>query len=262
MQSGPGGLELSEPRPQREPSPQNALVLSWPAPPVRRIRASRAQCLGPLQAAPPWFDSGPVDQPFDFCGHIRRLLDDVVVRCPDLAHIRVPQVLIAVTQARSTRAHGLQARVTPLRFQGGALTRLRRGVPFQVQRYFIGAHEYLYLLTFCLPRFLNQDYDDKLVTVLHELYHISPSFDGDLRRHDGRYQMHTHSQRAYDRHMADLARGYLAASPDPARLAFLRLNFAQLEFRHGAVHGVVVPRPRIIPILGQAAQIRGERDSI
>ncbi len=129
---------------------------------------------------------------------------------------------------------------------------------FQVQRYFVGADEFLYLLTFCLPRFLNQDFEDKLVTLLHELYHISPAFDGDLRRHEGRYQMHTHSQRCYDRQMAELARAYLATDPDPALHAFLRLNFAQLQHRHGAILGVVVPRPRIIPLLGQAAQVTAQ----
>ena len=59
----------------------------------------------------------------------------------------------------------------------------------------------LYVMTFCLPRFLNQDFDEKIVTLFHELYHISPAFDGDLRRHGGRYQVHTHSQKNYDEEM-------------------------------------------------------------
>src|SRR5205814_757030 len=114
-------------------------------------------------------------------------------------------------------------------------TRVRRGMTYQVQRYVIGELDYLYLLTFCLPRFLDQDFDNKLVTLVHELYHMSPAFDGDLRRHEGRYQLHTHRQCAYDRKMADLARAYLAARPDPALYGFLRLSFAQLQYRHGAI---------------------------
>ena len=69
-----------------------------------------------------------------------------------------------------------------------------------------------------------------------------------LRRHHGRYQLHTHSQRHYDKHMAGLARDYLASRPDPELHAFLRLNFTQLQERHGAVAGVVVPRPKMIPL--------------
>jgi hypothetical protein len=212
----------------------------------------------PVAEAPPYHDSRSPDQPFDFCARVRRLLDDIVARSPELSHIQVPRILIAVNQARSARVHGLQARVTPLRFPQGELTRLRRGVVYQVQRYFVDDHEFLYLLTFCLPRFLDQDFDEKFVTLLHELYHIGPAFDGDLRRHDGRYQLHTHSQKEYDGRMGGLARAYLATQPDPALHAFLRLNFAQLQKRHGAVLGIVVPRPKIIPLLGAAAQIRGQ----
>lgn len=143
----------------------------------------------------------------------------------------------------------MQARVTPLRFKNGALIRKRRGVPFHIQRFFLGEHEYLYLMTFCLPRFLDQDFDQKFITIFHELYHISPAFDGDLRRHEGRYAFHSHSKRAYDERMVEYAREYLAGKPDPSVHAFLRLDFAQLQERHGAVTGIVVPRPKMIPIL-------------
>lgn len=198
--------------------------------------------------SPPWLTSGPEDRAFDFCGHIERLCTDVVRQCETLRHIDVSRLLFAVTQARSGKRHGLQARVTPLRFRNGQLTRQRRGVPYQVQRYFVDEREVLYLMTFCLPRFLNQNFDDKLITLFHELYHINPGFDGDLRRHDGRYSIHSHSQRAYDHHMLHLARAYLSNGADPALHHFLRLDFHQLQRRHGSVVGVVVPRPKLIPV--------------
>jgi hypothetical protein len=220
--------------------------------PVRAVRApARAGnrfVLG--TAAPPWLPTGPIGQPFDFGEHIHRLCADIVSRCDALRHVDVSRLLFGVTQGRSPRRHGLQARVTPLRFVNGQLMRRRRGTIYQVQRYFVGSHEYLYLVTFCLPRFLDQDFDDKFITLFHELFHISPECNGDLRRHEGRYALHSHSQRAYDRLMADLARDYLAGKPDPALHAFLRLNFAQLQERHGSVIGVMVPRPKLVPVLG------------
>ncbi len=250
---------------QRRP-PARALVLRWDDAdrplPVRVVRAAGCRRACPAsQAPPPWLPTGRADEPFDFSAHVRRLCADIVARCEALRHLDVARLLFAVTQARNGRAHGLQARVTPLRFADGRLTRLRRGVTYQVQRYFLGSHEYLYLVTFCLPRFLDQEFDDKLITLFHELYHISPAFDGDLRRHEGRYAIHTHSQREYDDHMARLARDYLAGNPDPSLHAFLRLSFAQLLSRHGSVVGVVVPRPKQIPvfdgILGQGDQVTG-----
>src|SRR5262245_59161807 len=127
-------------------------------------------------AVEPWLSTGAENRPFDFCAHVRRLCDDITARCPDLAHVRTEQVLFAATQARNGRSHGLQARVTPLRFHGGRLVRRHRGVPYQVQRHIVAGREILYLMTFCLPRFLNRPFEDKFVTIFHELYHIGPAF--------------------------------------------------------------------------------------
>jgi predicted metallopeptidase len=219
-------------------------------PPVRPIRGTSRRAMLPDMPPPPWLPTGPADAPFDFAGHVLRLCGDIVTRCPDLAHIDVSRLLLSVTQARNGHNHGLQARVTPLRFRNGRLTRQRRGTVYQVQRYFVGDREMLYLITFYLPRFLDQDFSEKFITLFHELYHINPEFNGDFRRHGGRYSIHSHSQKEYDDLMAQLAREYLANGADPSLHAFFRLNFAQLLHRHGSVVGVMLPRPQIIPVPG------------
>jgi hypothetical protein len=186
--------------------------------------------------------------PLDFCGHLRRLCEDVAARCQVLGHVRMPHVLLSFTPCRNRSQYGLQARVTPLRFRGGALTRRHGGVEYQVQRYFVDGREMLYVLTFCLPRFLDQTFDEKLVTVFHELYHMSPAFDGDLRRHPGRYAVHSASKDRYDGHMLDLAREYLAGRPDPPSLDYLKLGYQEMWERYGGITGVVVPRPKLLPV--------------
>jgi len=242
----PSAVRLEERTALSEP-----LMLCWSEPhsplPVRAIRAPSRRP-APMMDAPPWLATGPLERPFDFCAQVQRLCADIVARCPALGHIDVSRLLFAVTQARTPRSFGLQARVTPLRFRSGSLTRRRRGTVFQVQRFLGGAREMLYLMTFCLPRFLDLTFDEKFVTIFHELYHIGPDFDGDLRRHGGRYAIHSHSQRLYDQQMAAMARDYLSGGPDPDLHAFLRLDFVQLQDRHGGVIGVVVPRPRLIPL--------------
>jgi predicted metallopeptidase len=190
--------------------------------------------------------TGPVVPPFDFTAAMRALCEDVVYRSAPFAHVDLSRVLFTITRSRNGHRHGLQARVTPLRFRGGELVTIYRGVPYQVQRLTVHGRDMLYLVTFCLPRFLNRDFEDKLVTVFHELYHISPTFDGDLRRHEGRYCTHTASQKRLDAHMGRLVRAYLNDGADADRHAFLRLSFAELCRRHGAVAGLHVPRPKLV----------------
>lgn len=239
----------------QSPSQQTfAPVFRWHQPerplplrPVLRPNGSVVRKVG--LEAPPWLDTGPAHEPFDFCGHVRRLCADITSRCDELRHIDVSRLLFGITQARSGVKHGLQARVTPLRFRDGRLIRKRGDVLYQVQRYFVDGKEMLYLVTFCLPRFLDSSFEEKFITLFHELYHISPDFQGDLRQMEGRCRLHSTNKKAYDAHMAELARAYLAGGADPAFHAFLRLDFAQLTYRHHQVVGVVVPRPRQLPIV-------------
>ncbi|MGL4550804.1 MAG: hypothetical protein ACRC33_06420 [Gemmataceae bacterium] len=229
--------------------PRLPAVLTWADADLPR-RAVRGFGRPAGSDGPPALDTGPRDRPFDFSGHVRRLCADVAGRCPELGHIDAGRVLVGITQARSAARHGLQARLTPLRFRRGALERRRGGRRYRVQRYRVGGVEMLYLMTFCLPRFLDRPFDDKFITLFHELYHVAPGFEGDLRRMEGRCALHSRSKRAYDAHMARLARAYLASGAPPALHDFLRLDHATLTRRHGEVVGVVVPRPRMLPVEG------------
>jgi hypothetical protein len=185
-------------------------------------------------------------RPFDFTLAMERLCDDIVAQTPDLAHIRMPQVAVSFAQARRRVLHGLQAKLTPLRFEQGTLLTRRGRDDWTIRRIFRGDTEVLYILTFYLPRFLDQPLEEKFVTVFHELFHISPRFDGDIRRLEGRCHVHSASQKDYDRGMSDLAQQYLQRQPRPELWEFLQLSFDDLVSRHGGVVGRRVPIPKLI----------------
>jgi len=145
-------------------------------------------------------------------------------------------------------SHGMQAKLTPLRFENGELVTRRRGRSWTVQRLFCGEQEMLYILTFYLPRFLQHNFKEKMITVLHELYHISPDFNGDIRRLSGRYHVHSHSQKEYDRQMGTLVEEYLSTGPDRETYEFLRHDYRTLTQRYGGVIGMKVPIPKLIPM--------------
>jgi predicted metallopeptidase len=198
--------------------------------------------------------NGQQGKPFDFSQKMRQLCADVVSRCEPFHYIDLKRILFGVTQARLARHDGLQAKIIPMRFHDGALTRQRRGKVYQVQRFWVDGVEILYLINFCLPRYLDQSFDSKFITLFHELYHIAPAFNGDLRRHGGRYSIHTRSQKDYDHQMAALARKYLSAGADPALHSFLRLNFGQLQASHGSVVGMMVPMPKLVWVQSASPQ--------
>ncbi len=186
-------------------------------------------------------------EPLDFTLAMSRLCIDVTDRLDEFSHIDMSRVAVTFAQARRRVLHGLQAKLTPLRFEGGATTTHRQGRLWGCQKLMLGGREMYYILTFYLPRFLDQSFKEKMITILHELYHISPEFNGDIRRLDGRCHVHSHSQKEYDAHMAQLAAHYLATRPDEDLLQFLRSDFKTWRNRGGVV-GLRIPVPKLIPI--------------
>ena len=184
---------------------------------------------------------------FDFSHHMELLCRDIVARVPVLGHIDMDRVPVAIAQARKRSRHGRQATLTPLRFEGGQTTAVRAGRRVGIRPLMLDGREMLYIVTFYLPRFLNQPRDQKLRTTVHELYHISERFDGDLRRPGGGRYAHTRRRRHYDEIVDGLVSDYLGRDPDHRRLAFLDSTFSDLRDRHGDVFGRRIPRPRLIP---------------
>ncbi len=190
---------------------------------------------------------------FDFTAAMRQVCRHIVLGTPELAHVDLSQVAISFCQARKAGAFGLFASLTPLRFERGAMTTVRRGRTYAIQRFHAAdGREFLYILNFCLPRFADLSLREKLITVFHELWHISPQFDGDIRRHAGRCYAHTSSQAEFDQAMGVLADRWLALSPSEDWWGFLRYSFAELQRLHGGIHGLRLPRPKLIPLSASA----------
>lgn len=182
---------------------------------------------------------------FDYTSAMREVVEDICATLPELAHIRLQAVLLTVAQARLKSAHGVYAGCFPMRFEGGALETAERGVRYRMPRLQYEGREILYLVSFTLPRFQDElDYAEKLATIIHELYHISPEFNGDIRRFPGKNFAHGHSREAYHGAMRRLAARYAASSSRGRGFEFLKLRFGELQARYGGVVGRTVARPR------------------
>jgi hypothetical protein len=118
-----------------------------------------------------------------------------------------------------------------------------------------------YMISFALPRFTDQslsrsrkralypagtpNWVAKLDTVVHELYHVDPEQNclRRFRRADGVVTDALHNA-SYFEDVAALVRQYIASSPDPALLEFLRYDFEGLRTRYG---GTVAATFRTFP---------------
>jgi hypothetical protein len=180
---------------------------------------------------------------------MHRLCCDIVARLPELAHIDMQRVLVCCCRSRKPGTFGVYATLTPLRFAGGQAVEYRRGRLWTIQKVRDEfGREMLYLLSFYLPRFQDLPLDEKLTTILHELWHIGPRCDGDIRRHPGRCHAHSRSMAAFDGWARTLGQRWLATQPPAPLFDFLRYSFRELAMRHRGIIARVVRRPRYVPV--------------
>ena len=181
-------------------------------------------------------------------GELERLIRDIAARTPEFAHLAPEKLLVCVSSGRPGRGGSL-AKIHPLRFAGGEKSvqrrRGRRSVLCTMPTITHQGEEMLYVIYFMVPRFLELSFREKLITVFHELYHISPSFDGDIRRFPGRNYAHGSSTKSYNQQMGLLVEAYLERLPERSALDFLDGDLAALRSRHKAIVARRLQAPRL-----------------
>jgi hypothetical protein len=159
------------------------------------------------------------------------------------------RVAVCYSQTRHSAPVGTFACVTPMRFKDGKLTKSSRSGEITLSRCFSeSGEEYLYVIHFYVPRFIELNLSQKLDTIVHELYHISPLFNGDIRRFAGRCSAHGASQKKYDQIIRGFVEHWLAQNPPPQVWDFLRLNYKELIATHGKLIGKKIGFPKIISV--------------
>lgn len=188
------------------------------------------------------------DHMFDYTDNLKRLICHITANMPEFSHIKLDQLYVAFSQSKAAGVHGVYATVHPLRFENGSLTTVRCNRTYRWPKIIENEKDILYIITFCLPRFANLDFDVKLLTVFHELFHISPLFNGDIRRFPGKNYAHGHSRKKYDEFVSKYVQTYLSIPGAVEKSDFLHFDFNTLVKKHGNIQGnkIRLPRPYLV----------------
>jgi hypothetical protein len=177
---------------------------------------------------------------FDFTGNMTRLVDDIVKTHPFFKHIRINEILVAISPSNGNR-NGVVAKLRPMLFEGGSRTKLVRGIEYEAPEVIINNKKILYIVYFHLPRFLNHgNHKTKLSTVLHELHHISPLFNGDIRRYSGKNYAHGNSRKDFDDLISIYTDEYIQSTSNPELSSFLKYKYSELKRKYGAICGDMI----------------------
>jgi hypothetical protein len=181
---------------------------------------------------------------FDFTGSMYLLVDDIVKTHPFFKHIIPDNILIAISPSNGNKS-GVVAKLRPLLFEGGLQTRTLRGIEYEAPEVILNGINILYIIYFHLPRYLDHgNHKTKLSTVLHELHHISPLFNGDIRRYLGKNYAHGNSRKGFDDLINIYTDEYIESTSQPELSYFLKYRYSELRRKYGAIYGDMIRIPR------------------
>ena len=133
---------------------------------------------------------------------VKRLIQDLARRLPELEHVKVSRILVVAGEARRTS----RATIRPAHFGATRKRAAGSGGPTKpLVR--VKGRKILYIITLRPLWFLASTPEQRIGTILHELYHASTRFDGTLHR--GRRHSRLPVGR-YNQKIRRLLRRYLA----------------------------------------------------
>jgi predicted metallopeptidase len=182
---------------------------------------------------------------FDFTGNMALLVDDIIKTHPFFKHIRIENILVAISPSNGNR-NGVVAKLRPMLFEGGSQTKVVRGIEYAAPQVIMNGINILYIVYFHLPRFLNHGNEKtKLSTVIHELHHVSPLFNGDIRRYSGKNYAHGNSRKDFDDLISIYTDEYISDTIHPELSNFLKYKYNELKRKYGAIYGNMIRIPRL-----------------
>lgn len=176
------------------------------------------------------------------------VISEIVRSSASLAHIDVERLLVCIGSNKSRRRGGLYGKLIPLRFKNGSEFQKYRGRLYTIPRITHNGTFCLYIIYFYMPRFFDLPWEEKLRVIFHELYHISPRFDGDIRRMGAVKTAHGHSKKHFDSLYDAELRAYIDSVQNSPQSETLGMDSSRLYRRYRRVTGIRMKNPRPVVI--------------
>lgn len=177
--------------------------------------------------------------------NLEHVADDICRRLPELSHVNPRRILFCLTRARQSSPGGTYAKIIPMRFPDASPLKTSGGKLFSLPQIPTAEGDVLYLIYVYVPRFFTLPFERRLLTLIHELYHIAPAFDGTIRRIGSR--AHGASREQFNANLQPMVERYLAGNPPEELFVLLRGDLNALA-REATLVGRSLPLPKAVMV--------------
>ena len=126
------------------------------------------------------------------------LIKHIIQETNIFKHLEIKRILICIASNRGKARGGTYGKLVPLKFKDGSDILHYKSRIYAMPKIINNGIPLLYLVYFYSPKFIDITPFEKLRVIFHELYHISPEFNGDIRRVSKVKVFHGYSTKSFN----------------------------------------------------------------
>ena len=157
------------------------------------------------------------------------IIHDIIKSTDEFKSYDINKILVCCASNRRDSKGAIYGKLQPLRFKGGSEIIKHNERHYAVPKVVLNNIEMLYVLYLYFPKFFNLTARDKINVLFHELYHISPEFNGDIRRMSNFKYAHGHSKEFFEAQYIEYASEYFNKINETSFYNFLQMNLEDIK---------------------------------
>ena len=184
-------------------------------------------------------------EPFNITDAFTLIIKEMITSTEEFKLFDINKILLCCGTNKSTSKGGIYGKLVPLKFENGNDIIKHKGHYYTIPKLRINNIEIIYIIYLYIPKFMDLPAKKKIDVMFHELYHINPAFNGDIRRMGKFKKAHGHSRKSFDEKYQDYAKAFYEQIKETPFLDFLELNTDALikKFNKISYRRMKVPKP-------------------
>lgn len=175
------------------------------------------------------------------------LIREISARSQFFSHIEPEKVVVCLGSNKKNGRGAIYGKLVPLKFQHGSEVLTFRGRIYTIPEIINNGVPQLYAVYFYIPKFFNLSAQEKLNVIFHELYHISPEFNGDIRRMGKVKKAHGSSKKRFDSNFKKEVKLFYEYISGTAYIDFLNMDSKSLQNNYRVyARRMKIPKPVIV----------------
>ena len=163
------------------------------------------------------------------------ILHDMVKSTEEFKSFDLNKILVCCASNRKNCRGATYGKLLPLKFKDGSEIVKHNGRLYTIPKVKVNNKEILYVIYLYIPKFFNLSAKDKINVMFHELYHINPDFNGDIRRMGNFKAAHGHSRKSFEEKYIEYADSFFEKINDTPYLNFLKMNSDDIKSKFKTV---------------------------